>query len=413
MTLWFSFALMTAAVIFSVLWPLRRAQRELGAGSDVAVYRDQLAEIKRDRLSGLIGEAEAKAAQVEVSRRLLAAADAADAQSQNKPATQSLHRRRLVALIALLALPLGTVALYLLVGSPNEPAQPLAARLNTPMEKRSLPALVAQVEDHLAHKPEDGRGWQVLAPIYMRMGRFDDASKAWRNTLRLMGESADGEADLGEALVGVANGVVTAEAAGAFDHALALDAHNVKAGFFRGLSAAQDGKREQAAAIWRDLLHNAPTGAPWIDLVQKSLAQLEPNTGADNPSMAADNAIAGRSAGPSMAADNVMAAPSAGPSVAADNASVGPTADQIAVAQDLNPQDRADMIRTMVERLAQRLTQDGSDVEGWLRLIRSYVVLGERDKALGAAARARQALAGADDKVRRIDALVKGLGLEG
>jgi cytochrome c-type biogenesis protein CcmH len=71
------------------------------------------------------------------------------------------------------------------------------------------------------------------------------------------------------------------------------------------------------------------------------------------------------------------------------------------------------MIRTMVERLAQRLTQDGSDVEGWLRLIRAYVVLGERDKALGAAARARQALAGADDKVRRIDALVKGLGLEG
>jgi cytochrome c-type biogenesis protein CcmH len=99
--------------------------------------------------------------------------------------------------------------------------------------------------------------------------------------------------------------------------------------------------------------------------------------------------------------------------VAADNARVGPTADQIAVAQDMTPQDRADMIRTMVERLAQRLTQDGNDVEGWLRLIRAYVVLGERDKALGAAAQARQALAGADDKVRRIDALVKGLGLEG
>ena len=398
MTLWFSFALMTAAVIFSVLWPLRRAQRELGTASDVAVYRDQLAEIKRDRLSGLIGEPEAKAAHVEVSRRLLAAADAADAQSQNKPATDSRYRRRMVAVIALLALPLGTFALYLLVGSPNEPAQPLAARLNMPMEKRSLPVLVAQVEDHLTHNPEDGRGWQVLAPIYMRMGRFDDAIKAWRNSLRLTGESADGEADLGEALVGAANGVVTAEAVSAFDHALALDAHNFKARFFSGLSAAQDGKREQAATIWRDLLHNAPTDAPWIGLVQKSLAELEPNAAPDNPGMAADN---------------VMAGPRAGPSVTADNASVGPTADQTAVAQDLTPQDRADMIRTMVERLAQRLTQDGSDVEGWLRLIRAYVVLGERDKALGAAARARQALAGADDKVRRIDELVKGLGLEG
>jgi cytochrome c-type biogenesis protein CcmH len=396
MTLWFWFALMTAAVMFSVLWPLRRAQRELGAGSNLAVYRDQLAEIKRDRLSGLIGEAEAKAAHVEVSRRLLAAADAAEVQSQNSPATDSLHRRRMAAFITLLGLPIGTFALYLLVGSPNEPAQPLAARLNTPMEKRSLPALVAKVEDHLAQNPQDGRGWQVLAPIYMRTGRFDDAIKAWRNTLRLMGETADAQADLGEALVGAANGVVTAEAASAFDRALALDAHNVKALFFTGLSAEQDGKRDRAAAIWRDLLHNAPAGAPWIGLVQKSLAQLEPNAAPDNPSLAADNA---------------MAAPSAGPRVAADNAS--PTADQIAVAQDMTPQDRADMIRTMVERLAQRLTQDGSDVEGWLRLIRAYVVLGERDKAQDAAARARQALAGADDKVRRIDALVKGLGLEG
>jgi cytochrome c-type biogenesis protein CcmH len=398
MTLWFSFALMTAAVMFSVLWPLRRAQRELGAGSDLAVYRDQLAEIKRDRRSGLIGEAEAKAAHVEVSRRLLAAADVAEARSANSPATDSRHRRRLAALITVAALPIGTFALYLLVGSPNEPAQPLAARLNTPMEKHSLPALVAKVEDHLAQNPQDGRGWQLLAPIYMRMGRFDDAIKAWRNTLRLVGETADGQADLGEALVGAANGVVTAEAASAFDRALALDAHNAKALFFTGLSAEQDGKRERAAAIWRDLLHNAPAGAPWIGLVQKSLAQLEPNAAPDNPSIAADNA---------------MARPSDGPSMAADNASVGPTGEQIAVAQDMTPQDRADMIRTMVERLAQRLTQDGSDVEGWLRLIRAYVVLGERDKALGAVVRARQALAGADDKVRRIDALVKGLGLEG
>jgi len=383
MTLWFSFALMTAAVIFVVLWPLRRAQKERGAGSEVAVYRDQLTEIKRDRLTGLIGEAEAKAAQVEVSRRLLAAADAEAARSLANPARDSLRRRRMVALIALLVLPLGTVALYLLVGSPNQPAQPLAARLNTPMQKRSITALVTQVEDHLDHNPEDGRGWQILAPIYMRLGRFDDAVKAWRNTLRLTGESADGEADLGEALVGAADGVVTVEAASAFDHALALDAHNVKARFFTGLSAEQDGKREQAAAIWRDLLHGAPADAPWIGLVQQSLARLEPNATPEGASAPADTA---------------------GPT---------PSADQVAAAAELSPQDRTEMVRAMVERLAQRLAQDASDVDGWLRLIRSYVVLGERDKALSAAARARQALAGSDDKVRRIDALVKGLGLEG
>lgn len=380
MTLWLSFALMTAAVICIVLWPLRRAQKERGAGSEVAVYRNQLTEIKRDRLTGLIGEAEAKAAQLEVSRRLLAAADAEAARSLANPATDSLRRRRIVALVALLVLPAGTVALYLLVGSPNQPAQPLAARLNMPMQKRSIAALVAQVEDHLDHNPDDGRGWQILAPIYMRLGRFEDAVKAWRNTLRLTGESADGEADLGEALVGAANGVVTLEAASAFDHALALDAHNVKARFFTGLSAEQDGKREQAAAIWRDLLNGAPADAPWLGLVQQSLARLEPNAAPDSASAATDTA---------------------------------PSADQVAAAADLSAQDRTELIRAMVERLAQRLAQDASDVDGWLRLIRSYVVLGERDKALNAAARARQALTGSDDKVRRIDALVKGLGLEG
>jgi len=382
MTLWLSFALMTAAVIFIVLWPLRRGQKERGAGSEVAVYRDQLTEIKRDRLTGLIGEAEAKAAQIEVSRRLLAAADVEAARSLAHPATDSLRRRWIVALVALLVLPAGTVALYLLVGSPNQPAQPLAARLNMPMQKRSITELVAQVEDHLDHNPDDGRGWQILAPIYMRLGRFDDAVKAWRNTLRLTGESADGEADLGEALVGAANGVVTVEAASAFDHALGLDAHNVKARFFTGLSAEQDGKREQAAAIWRDLLNGAPADAPWLGLVQQSLARLEPNATPESASAAADTAPT-------------------------------PSADQVAAAADLSSQDRTEMVRAMVERLAQRLAQDASDVDGWLRLIRSYVVLGERDKALNAAAQARQALTGSEDKVRRIDALVKGLGLEG
>ena len=75
MVLWVIFALMTAAAIFAVLWPLGRGRRGLGGGSDLLVYKDQLKEIDRDRASGLIGEAEAEAARLEVSRRLLAAAE--------------------------------------------------------------------------------------------------------------------------------------------------------------------------------------------------------------------------------------------------------------------------------------------------------------------------------------------------
>src|SRR6187431_2060552 len=129
MMLWLVMALMTAAAIFAVLWPLSR-RAPLRTGSDVAVYRDQLEEIERDRSAGLIGEREAEAARVEVSRRLLAAADVAVSAPQ-----ESSGRRRAVALAALLLLPVGAGALYLTLGSPDLPAQSQAARRELPPEQ--------------------------------------------------------------------------------------------------------------------------------------------------------------------------------------------------------------------------------------------------------------------------------------
>src|SRR5512141_1573931 len=99
MTLWLVFALMTAAAIFAVLWPLSRRSAAPG-GSDIAVYRDQLDEIARDRAAGLIGEAEAEAAKVEVSRRLIAAADAAEAETTVSDRSP-LWRRRVTAIAGL------------------------------------------------------------------------------------------------------------------------------------------------------------------------------------------------------------------------------------------------------------------------------------------------------------------------
>ena len=108
---------------------------------------------------------------------------------------------------------------YLTLGSPRLPGQPLQARRDAPLQNTLARRLVAQVEAHLEKNPEDGRGWEVVGPVYMRLGRFEDAVKARRNALRLLGASADREADLGEALIGGANGVVTAEAKAAFERA--------------------------------------------------------------------------------------------------------------------------------------------------------------------------------------------------
>lgn len=371
MALWIVFALMTAAAITAVVWPLARKPRTGAAGSELVVYKDQLEEIDRDRRAGLIGEAEEEAARLEVSRRLLAAADK-QAAAPAEPA-QPLWHRRAAALGALIVLSLLPVGLYVVLGSPNVPGQPAFARSNGPPGHESIGTLIGQVEERLARNPDDGAGWEVIAPVYMRLGRFDDAVMARRKALALIGETGARDADLGEALVAAANGVVTDEAKTSFGRAVARDPQNAKARYFLGLADEQDGNREAAAAKWRDMLKDAPADAPWIGLVRDALAR-------------------------------VTGAPAAG---------AGPNAEQMAAAQNMSEAQRTAMIRGMVQKLADQLHSNGGDVEGWLRLVRAYVVLGDNDKAKAAAADAKRALASHPDEIKRLDDLVKGLGLEG
>jgi len=375
MTLWIIFALMTAAAILAVLWPLGRKVSEAGGGNDLVVYRDQLEEIGRDQSAGLIGAAEAEAARVEVSRRLLAAADA-QTTSAAPAATlaQRAWRRRAAAVAALLVLPLLPLSFYLELGSPDLPGEPAFARAKLPPGHQSIEAMVGQVEAHLEKNPNDGAGWEVIAPVYLQLGRFDDAILARRKALALNGETAVRDADLGEALVAAANGVVTDEAKTQFERAVARDAKEAKARYFLGLADEQDGNREAAAKRWRAMLEDAPAGAPWIGFVRAALGRV---TGEPVPQAA------------------------------------GPSAADVAAAENMSDTQRSEMIRGMVARLADRLHADGSDVDGWLKLVRAYAVLGDRDKAKNAAADARHALASRPDDVKRIDDLVKGLGLEG
>jgi cytochrome c-type biogenesis protein CcmH len=379
MTLWLAMALMTAAAVFAVLWPLGRVVRGAG-GSEVAVYRDQLGEIARDRDAGRIAPAEADAARIEVSRRLLAADAAAHAGPVMGTRTATIWRRA-VAVVALVALPVGAASLYLALGSPKLPDQPLAERLAKPPEQRSIATLVAQIEAHLERNPKDGRGWELLAPVYLRLGRFDDAVKARENALAYNGETADRQAGLGEALVAAAQGIVTAAAGKAFTRAVELDPQQPMSRFYLGLAAEQDGRKTEAADIWRKLLADAPADANWPTFVRDALARVDP---------AAAKALAPK-----------------------ETAAPGPSAADMTAAAAMKPEERQAMVRGMVDRLAERLKGNGADVDGWLRLLRAYMVLGERDKAQSAAVDARRALASEPDKLKRIDDAVKGLGLDG
>ncbi|RXH27875.1 cytochrome C biogenesis protein [Bradyrhizobium nanningense] len=368
MTLWFVFALMTVAAIFAVLWPLGRKERAQNQGSEVAVYKDQLAEIERDLAAGLIPAPDAEAARVEISRRLLAAA----ASEPEVAPTSNLKWRRVAAVLALAGLPLVAIAVYMPLGSPRLQDFPLAQRERAPGKAQSLENLVEQVQQHLEKNPTDGRGWNVLAPVLQRLGRFDDAVRAYRNSLTYNGESAERRADLGEALSAAAGGVVTAEAKSEFERAHALNADDPKANYFLGLAAEQDGRKDDAANIWRALLAKAPADAPWRALVQTSLARV--GGGGTMPALSDET---------------------------------------IAASKDMAEGDRNAMVRGMVERLATRLKQNGDDVDGWLRLVRAYLVMGDRGKAMGASVDARQAVASDADRLRQLNEGLKTLGLGG
>jgi cytochrome c-type biogenesis protein CcmH len=187
--------------------------------------------------------------------------------------------------------------------------------------------------------------------------------------LRILGESAARDANLGEALTMEANGVVTSDAKAAFSRALTLDDTSVSARYYLGLAAEQDGDRDAAAKMWRDLIAQAPAGAFWIGGVREALARVEGNS---NMPMSAGAA-------------------------------------RLPAVASIPPGPQGAMISGMVDRLAARLRQDGSDVDGWVRLIRSYQVLGDPEKMAAATADARQALAGGPDKLRKLAAALQEL----
>ena len=353
-------AVLAAATSLSVLAPLYRASRAARSegGQALAIYRDQLGEVERDLDRGVIGETEAGAARTEIARRMIRAG-----QERAGDAVVVSGRSYGIATIAIVAMPLAALAFYLFVGSPELPGQPLAARLDAPTDQQDIPTLVARIESHLADNPDDAKGWQVLAPVYLRLGRYDDAVKAYGNIIRLAGATADSESDLGEALVSASGGSVTADARAAFERAAKLDATAARPRFYLALALGQDGKKDEAIAAWKALLAGAPATAPWVAVAKTELAKLEGGTA-------------------SAATDGAASVPP------------GPSDADIQAAGNLSPTDRMAMIQGMVAQLAAKLDADPADSAGWARLIRSYMVLGKPDDAKAALAKARTALAG-------------------
>ncbi len=359
MTLWIGIAVLLGLCLFAMLRALRaRSVTTSAETTDAAFYRTQLAEIDRQLGLGQIGEVEAEAARAEAARRLIAAGRNA----QDTPVVDG-RMRRLAVVFVLSVVPLVALALYARIGSPELPAAPLAERLAQRPAGLDLDAAVAKIEAHLSQNPDDGRGYAVIAPVYMRMGRYDDAIRSFREALRLNGETAALQADLGEAIVAQQNGIVSADARATFDRAVTLDAKYLKARFYLSQAAEQDGDKPKALAMLQAMREDAKEPA-LIARLDQDIARLGGSV------------------------------PKGGETIAA-----------------LPEAERMQAIRGMVEGLDARLASEGGGPVEWARLVRAYTVLKDDAKAAQALKRAREALSASAESLTQFNAAIADLGI--
>jgi len=244
-----------------------RRRQKSSVGQRCRVYRDQLDEIDRDEAAGLVGGAEAEAARVEVSRRLIAASEVAKAaNAAAAPVPASRYRWATIA-SAVLLLPLGAGLVYLSLGSPNLVPVSLNAEAGGKQLPEGIEQTVAEVEKYLEANPKNGRGWELLAPVYLRLGRFDDASgrgaTRWRSSAgcraarRSRRSHHHGRQRCGHP-----------EAKSLFERANAADPEDVMAQYYLGLAAKQEGHRDEAVKRWTALISSAREGAEWLPMVK-------------------------------------------------------------------------------------------------------------------------------------------------
>jgi cytochrome c-type biogenesis protein CcmH len=415
---------LTSLAMALLLVPLlvRRQRAESRDAYNLAVYRDQLAEIERDLARGVLTTEQADAARTEIGRRILALSPAAAA-----PAPSSMMPYA-AATAAVLLLPFAAWALYAVLGSPAMPDQPYASRGTSPAPAAAenaeqgaphvdMAQAVQQLTAHLKDHPDDLTGWVLLGRSDMSLGRYQDAADAYKHAVDLSGKRADILGDWGEALVLAASGTITPAAKEAFEAGLKDPELAPRSRYYLALAQMQQGDAKGAVQAWVDLEADSPADADWLPMVRKRIEQssaslgvdpasLKTSAGTDRPKVAAAAPPPGHppmtapATAPSAASGAIQPghpptpASAAAPSAATGTATAGsaPDPQKVREAQQAlagaSPQDRQAMINSMVERLAARLEQQPDDVDGWTRLGRSYNVLNQPDKARDAYARA-------------------------
>ncbi len=370
MILWIILTVMIALTVAGLTVPLvRRADSRPGRGTTLGVLKQQLADLDAAGAS----DAETEGLRTELKRRILA-----EGKEAAQPSRPFADRTMLIAALGLAAVvALAATGLYAAMGRPD-----LESGLAKPGAPADVAQMIRQLEQKMAENPGDPEGWRMLGWSYHQTGRFADAAVAYGRAAALDPGNAEYLSAQGESLVQAADGTVTPAALGAFTAALAADPADPRARYFIGVQKDQQGQHAEAMDDWIALLNDAPPDAPWAAEVRAFVERIASERNID---------ISGR-------------LPAAAP---------GPTPDQMAAAQQMPADDRQAMIRGMVEGLDARLHDDPNDPDGWVRLMRARMVLGETDKAAQAYRDARKAFAGNPDQLASFKQAAQQLGVPG
>ncbi|MBU2533715.1 MAG: c-type cytochrome biogenesis protein CcmI [Alphaproteobacteria bacterium] len=385
MLFWLICALMVVVVILLILRPVFM-RNQTGANdtiADLQVYKDQLEEVEKDLNRGLLSPEEANSARIEVSRRILALSpETADSVFSGVTEQAAGTRYRTVFSATAVLVVACTLGLYLAYGSPGYSGRPYAERASLAPQSAPVEELIARVEARLREVPNDGQGWDVLAPVYAKQGRTEDAIRAYSRAIDLLGENRSRLRGLAEAYLAATNGIVVEQARDAFQKLLKKEPELIAPRFWLAVGMEQDGDVAGATAAYRALLgsNGKPVLPPALEqLVRERLAAV---TGAETPKMPATSEAPGKVPSPS------------------------PEAFEAAKGQPTT-----EMIEGMVAGLAERLDANGGSPEEWRRLIRAYWVLGRREDAVATLMRAKKQLAATDGEAAKLDQFAQELGL--
>ncbi len=400
MTLWIVLTAMAALVAAALTIPLVRRQeaRADARAATLAVLKDQLADVDVQLAAGTIPPADAEGLRIEIKRRMLAAGHIAD--DVARPFASRALSGVAIGLAVMVAL--AAAALYSSMGQPQlvtgsgnvaaaapPPGAPPAEQAEADAE---VGRLVAGLESRLADNPDDAEGWRMLGWSYYNLRRFPDAARAYARAVALNPEGEGYQSAYGEALVQAADGQVTPEALAAFTRANALDGQDARARYFLGIQKAQSGNLAGAIDDWMRLLGDSQADAPWVPQLRTIITGTAQEAGIDVSARLA--AIRPPATGGATVASPAPPAIAAAATAAPAGVLPGPSADQAAAIRALPPGQQQQMIRGMVDGLAERLKTNPKDEGGWLRLMRARTVLGETAQARVARDQALAAFAG-------------------